>query len=337
MRAGVYTSARTVGRNSVFEFGTHVQRTATSAKYLVEQDVQPLKPHHLSNVMDRETLYPLMKESVALAIDVFNKECQDIPQTDELKITVLVLWNQKLEAWESIYPTLFGKYHFSSKSIDSDTVADVDELAVRPNFQPTDINRIVPHFNSVLITHVTPLHRRRQGPIKVQVGGAPRQHAIIKDSRWVKEREVIETTMDEDIEEVLLMSDKGEILEGTQTNFFAVLDGPSQGEAPDGVVYTSSENILLGTVRKVVLEVCAKYDIPVMYEAPKLNHLVKEQWCGAFITSTSRLVLPIDEITYPSAVHLDIKASQKFPPCPLVQFIQEKVALEVQEHSTKVL
>lgn len=46
--------------------------------------------------------------------------------------------------------------------------------------------------------------------------------------------------------QILLVTEQGDVLEGTQTNFFAVVDG---------AVYTAREGVLLGTVRGVLLEV----------------------------------------------------------------------------------
>ncbi len=46
--------------------------------------------------------------------------------------------------------------------------------------------------------------------------------------------------------QILLVTKQGLVLEGTQTNFFAVMDD---------TVYTAEEGVLMGTVRGVVLEV----------------------------------------------------------------------------------
>lgn len=46
--------------------------------------------------------------------------------------------------------------------------------------------------------------------------------------------------------QILLVTEQGDVLEGTQTNFFAVIDD---------AVYTAKEGVLMGTVRGVLLEV----------------------------------------------------------------------------------
>lgn len=46
--------------------------------------------------------------------------------------------------------------------------------------------------------------------------------------------------------QILLVTEQGGVLEGTQTNFFALVDG---------AVHTAKEGVLMGTVRGVLLEV----------------------------------------------------------------------------------
>lgn len=48
--------------------------------------------------------------------------------------------------------------------------------------------------------------------------------------------------------QILLVTQQGDVLEGTQTNFFAVIDN---------AVHTAKEGVLMGTVRGVLLEVCS--------------------------------------------------------------------------------
>ncbi len=104
----------------------------------------------------------------------------------------------------------------------------------------------------------------------------------------------------------------GSVLEGTQTNFYAVLGGS---------LVTAERGILKGTVRyvpsapaasvssgfntdgirvfisgssAVVLDVCRTHNIPVRLEAPNMSSI--HEWEGAFISSTSRLLIPVGEI-----------------------------------------
>lgn len=50
------------------------------------------------------------------------------------------------------------------------------------------------------------------------------------------------------------MTEQGDVLEGTQTNFFAIIDN---------AVHTAKEGVLMGTVRGVLLEVGVMLHHPV--------------------------------------------------------------------------
>jgi hypothetical protein len=157
-----------------------------------------------------------------------------------------------------------------------------------------------------IFTHVSEMGAPPPAPIKVQIVGRPRSNAAAKDSDWVRERIALEAAKPSDVNEILLVdsgggdcsSGGGSILEGTQTNFFAV--------TPDGTVCTAPDGtVLAGTVRNLVLDVCRQEGIPVRMEAPEvtfspgtgLGSSVSEiTWSEAFITSTSRLVLPVNQV-----------------------------------------
>ncbi|KAH9251712.1 hypothetical protein BASA81_010382 [Batrachochytrium salamandrivorans] len=111
-----------------------------------------------------------------------------------------------------------------------------------------------------------------------------RHNAEAKDSQWVDDRVQV---VDPKAEETLLLdSTLGEILEGSQTNFFAVND--------QGQVVTAKTGILLGTVRAAVMDACRALEIPVVESPPLVKQI--PHFAEAFLASTSRLVLPIDTI-----------------------------------------
>ena len=63
-----------------------------------------------------------------------------------------------------------------------------------------------------------------------------------------------------DVNELLLVSDDGAILEGSQTNFFAI---EPAGAGKPSHVRTAGDGVLEGTVRRLLLEVCEREGIPV--------------------------------------------------------------------------
>ena len=79
-------------------------------------------------------------------------------------------------------------------------------------------------------------------------------------------------------------------VEGTQTNLFVV--------TKDGTVRTAGQGVLEGTIRKMVIEECIKSDIPFDFSTPPEVSQLNE-WDEMFLTSTSRLVLPVDTIRVP--------------------------------------
>lgn len=117
---------------------------------------------------------------------------------------------------------------------------------------------------------------------------AVRSDPSTKDSSWVKARQSLGNHSD--VNELLLVSEDGDVLEGSSSSFFAVVRLPS-GEL---AVQTTMEHVLVGTVQKVVVHICRQIGVPVILTAPKRNEM--HEWQEAFIASTSRWVLPIGTI-----------------------------------------
>ncbi|KAJ9072456.1 hypothetical protein DSO57_1027356 [Entomophthora muscae] len=144
----------------------------------------------------------------------------------------------------------------------------------------------------VVKLHLSPLSVPK-GPIcEVEVYGHPRSNPSVKDSQWVRDRREIEKGMAPGINEVLLVDDKGHVFEGMSSNFFAVV------ESPDGhQIWTSPlEHVLRGTVMDMIIEGCKHLNIPLVFKLPSIHDAARGSWSSAFITSTSRLMLPISKL-----------------------------------------
>jgi len=177
-----------------------------------------------------------------------------------------------------------------------------------------------------LYTHIHPLPPRPSPPIRVDIRGAPRGNAKAKDSQWVKERKGLEALMGPGVNEILLVDEGGHILEGTQTNFFAVLEGR---------VHTAGEGILEGSIRQMVLEGCAQAGIGVVLSPPNVADVAR--WEGAFVTSTSRLVLPIDVLGLPEGIGSEGESDvRRFPDQPLTRRIVDLVARKLDADSIPI-
>ena len=132
--------------------------------------------------------------------------------------------------------------------------------------------------------------------------------------------------------EMLLATEAGELLEGSQTNFYAIgADGKT--------VYTAGEGVLEGTVRRLLLEVCEREGIEVVLKPPLLSDA--SEWSGCLISSTSRLMLPIDELYVPKDGEVsgegDLVASFENGEGSLASKLRDWVREEVESHSTRVL
>lgn len=287
--SGAYTTARTCcGARRLFEWETHVSRTASSVSGMLKGAGVATAPV-LETLTQPEVLRPRLDATVAAAVREY---VGAHGQEGELKVTILV-------TWDSEAPT------------GTDSGGPVGSIAC----------------------HIAPLPQLPSPPVRVEVRGAPRANAAAKDSSWVTERAPLEELMRQSavgsVNELLLADDDGSLLEGSQTNFFALIDG---------TVYTAGEGILAGTVRRLLLEVCEREKIPVVLSPPNLAEAAS--WEGALISSTSRLLLPIDELYVPiegaPSQPADRRAQFGNTPGSLAARLREAVQSEVEAHSSEI-
>jgi len=120
-----------------------------------------------------------------------------------------------------------------------------------------------------------------------------------KISSWSSSRRSLEkkeTFMPDGIGEVLLLkkdvnSNKMIVLEGLTSNFFAIYH--------DGSIRTAADGVLLGYVRHLILECANKCGLRVDERPIDLEDGTKGLWAETFITSSSRLIYPINKILIP--------------------------------------
>lgn len=297
--SGAYTTARTCSRaRRLFEWETHVARTATSVEAMVlgEKQTRETAPPAASALLDAlatpAALRPRLDVTVASAMRTYVAAHGD---DTELKVTVLVSWDKAHET----------------------------EQCAESSSPPGSI-----------ACHIAPLPPLPTSPVRVEVRGAPRSNALAKDSAWVADRAPLEALMGAStagpLNELLLVSEAGELLEGSQTNFFALVDG---------CVVTAGEGVLAGTVRRLLFEVCEREGIPVKLAPPNLADAT--QWEGALISSTSRLMLPIEELYVPAegspATTSDLRVKFDNAPGSLAARLRDLVASEVVQHSTEMI
>ncbi len=86
--------------------------------------------------------------------------------------------------------------------------------------------------------------------------------------------------------EALLVNREGEVLEGTRSNFYALIDG---------TVYTAdTDKVLSGVTRISVLKALENMGVPVVLSAPSVSDL--ERADALFISSTSMAAMPVSAV-----------------------------------------
>ncbi|KAF0698596.1 Aste57867_10790 [Aphanomyces stellatus] len=170
--------------------------------------------------------------------------------------------------------------------------------------------------------------------VRVEVAGQPRNNPLVKDLQWAKDREALYAAMSPNTEEIILMDPNTRWLyEGSQTNFYVVQNNR---------VVTAEEGILKGTMRDLVVESCAALGIPVELRSPRLDEV--DEWSGAFLTSTSRVLMPIKTFAYPAKEEGGHSGSAKKPTaekvwpstCSIIDRLSAHMFKTVQTHATKV-
>ncbi len=112
-----------------------------------------------------------------------------------------------------------------------------------------------------------------------------RHNPAAKSTAWATERKSAVEAFPPGIYEGVLVSPDEALLEGTSSNFYAILDG---------TLRTANDTLVLGGIaRRIVLTVAADI-LPVMEEPVHIDRIA--ELSEAFLTSAGRGVIPIVEI-----------------------------------------
>ena len=118
----------------------------------------------------------------------------------------------------------------------------------------------------------------------VTAKNSARHNPGAKDTAWMRDRRHIESQLPDEVYTAILLDGDGNLLEGTSSNFYAVLGGK---------LHTAQEGVLAGIAQQIVLEVAPRV-LPVVREPVNIADLPHLQ--EAFITSSSRGVMPVVQI-----------------------------------------
>jgi len=329
--SGAYTTSRTVKAQRVLRLKQHLSRMAESAQLMIGAQLQ----HDDDDKQTKKSIPKTQSSSSAWQGDNFLTDGIKISATDavdgvaEASITSLVKRSlaSGIASFEHLYPAstdmekrittlLFWEPYDTSPHDDTQTEQRKDQQV---------------HLRLRVLSYVELLPSPPTGRIIAQLCRTQRANALAKDSRWVNDRKALERRKlptDPPVHEVLLTSEvrtdaddvpggcgggRIGVLEGLSSNFYAI--------AEDGVVYTASaeEGVLLGTLRAIVIQVCKENGIKVKEEAPLLPDSFEEgdegegdsnsgggkRWVGAFVSSTTRLALPLTDLIVPSLTSVD--------------------------------
>ncbi len=148
----------------------------------------------------------------------------------------------------------------------------------------------------------------------VRVNTVPLKRVLpeAKATDFIYQTQQLRAEITNGLNELLMVSENGVILEGLSSNFFAVRDG---------AVYTISSGVLPGITREFVLEIIRSTSIPLVLDGIHLTDIDKLQ--EAFITSTSRGVLPV--------VQIDQTVIGSGFPGPVTKRLMQDYALEIEK------
>jgi branched-chain amino acid aminotransferase len=128
---------------------------------------------------------------------------------------------------------------------------------------------------------------QRTNGVAVVTAHLQRQNPSAKLSSFIRNSTAIRSRLKEGYEEVLMVDPTNSILEGLTSNFFAL---------SSGILLTAGTGMLAGTTRAMVLDIARQAGISIQLQAPRQTQ--QADFSEAFITSTSRGVLPVVEIDH---------------------------------------
>ena len=146
-----------------------------------------------------------------------------------------------------------------------------------------DYETIYVHVGALFV----PTAAQRANGVKTITAQMQRNNPSAKLSNFIQSSQEARQRLQEGFEEILMVDESGNILEGLTSNFYAVMDGE---------IWTAGQGVLSGITRQIVLLLAEDAGYPVQMDAPKLSNLIR--FTETFITSTSRAVLSVTEIDF---------------------------------------
>lgn len=152
--------------------------------------------------------------------------------------------------------------------------------------------------------------------VDVEMRYAKREEPNVKSTEIYKLREHLKLKKNE-VNEIILYNDKNEITEGLSSNFFCFFNN---------FLYAADDkSVLKGTMRKTILDICARENIPVEKKNIEIVNIEHFDFC--FIASTSRNICPIKKVTlFSSEGTKEIESKVNHS---VLQILQQKLLEEI--------
>ena len=132
---------------------------------------------------------------------------------------------------------------------------------------------------------VLPSQADYENGVKVVSKSMHRENPKAKLSKFLETAATIRQTVPRGINEVVMLDQNGNFLEGLSSNFFVVIGK---------TLWTADEGVLSGLTRKMVLEGAIQIGMNIQLEGFSASRIQKID--EVFITSTSRSILPVTQI-----------------------------------------
>lgn len=128
---------------------------------------------------------------------------------------------------------------------------------------------------------------------------APSCLKSVKHLRWFRESKDLRQKFGPELNDVVMYEPNGNITEGIQSNFHVIKNNK--------IITAPLDEVIPGAIQDLVIKCTEELDIKIQYDFPRISEV--NTWEGAFLTSTSRCVLPISGIVLSDGSHVEIPHS----------------------------
>ena len=148
-----------------------------------------------------------------------------------------------------------------------------------------DLTRDVGSLYILIEKLVVPSKEEYENGVAIITRRLQRNNPKAKLTDFIKTAEDVRQELPPGVHEVIMLDEHQQVLEGLSSNFFAI---------KSGVIWTANEGILAGITRQTVLNIIQAQGIPIKFAGINVDEI--SDLDEAFLTSTSRAILPVREI-----------------------------------------